>query len=268
MAMPSPRWLCPTDSNQIVSASADKSVRLANASSGQLIRDFKGASAGVESVALSPNGALIAAGTADKRLLVWQAKDGQLLANVAAKATSVAFNPGSTQLLTGGSDGALKLWAMPPTPERALPHPDAVQAAVASADGKRLFTAGADKIVRAWDVGNPKQPERQFSGHTATVNAVAVSADGQLLASAGDDETIRFWNQANGQQTALIGAHAAPVTSLSFNATGQLLSASTDGSVKLWQTPGAAGRAGQPRPYSPIPVRSPVPSSAPMARAC
>jgi WD40 repeat protein len=230
------------DSNQIVSASADKSVRLAATANGQLVRAFAGATAAVDSVALSPNGAMIAGSTADFRLLVWQTKDAQVLANVAEPATGVAFHPASTQLLTGGSDGALKLWAMPPAPERALAHPDAVNAAVVSADGKRVFTASADKMVRTWSLANLKQPERQFSGHTAAVNAVAVSANGQVLASAGDDETIRFWNQTNGQQTALLGAHAAPVTSLSFNATGQVLSSSADGSVKLWQAPGAAGK--------------------------
>jgi WD40 repeat protein len=230
------------DGNSLVSASADKTVRLTNAANGQLIRDFKGATAGVESVALSPNGALIAAGTADKRLLLWQTADAKMLANVANQATGLAFNPASNQLLTGGGDGVLKLWALPPVPERTLAHPDAVRSAVASADGKRLFTASADKIVRAWNLANLQQPERQFSGHTAAVNAVAVNADGKLLASAGDDATIRFWDQGNGQQTALIGAHAGPVTSLSFNASNQVLSASADGSVKLWQPPAAAGK--------------------------
>jgi WD40 repeat protein len=230
------------DGNSLVSASADKSVRLTSAANGQLVRAFTGATVAVDAVALAPNAALIAAGTADKRLLVWQAKDGQVLANVADRAASIAFNAGSNQMLTGGSDGALKLWAMPPAPERALAHPDAVNAAVLSADGKRLYSGGADKMVRAWNLASPNQPERQFSGHTAAVNAVAVSANGQVLASAGDDETIRFWNQANGQQTALIGAHAGAVTSLSFNNAGQLLSASADGSVKLWQAPAAAGK--------------------------
>jgi WD40 repeat protein len=228
------------DGAQVVSASADKTVRLTNAANGQLVREFKGATGGVESVALSPNGALIAASTADKRLLVWQAKDGQLLANVASPVTGVVFHPASNQLLTSSSGGALQLWSMPPTPERTLTHPDAVRAAVASADGKRLFTGGADKIVRAWNLGDTRQPERQFSGHTAAVNAVAPSADGKLLASAGDDETIRFWNPSNGQQTALLGAHAAAVTSLAFGNNGQVLSASADGSVKLWQPPAAS----------------------------
>ncbi len=226
------------DGNAFVSGSADTSVRLANAMNGQPIREFKGANAGVESVAQSPNGALIAVATADKRMLIWQAGDGRLLANVASPATGLAFHPNSNQLLTGGSDGSLKLWAMPPALERTLAHPDAVRAAVVSADGKRMFTGGADKIVRAWNLPDAKMPERQYSGHTAAVNAVALSGDGKFLASAGDDETIRFWNQSNGQQTGLIGAHTGPVTSLAFHNSGQVLSASTDGSIKLWHQPG------------------------------
>jgi WD40 repeat protein len=230
------------DGNSIVSGSSDKSVRLVNAANGQLIREFKGANAGVESVALSPNGALIAAGTADKRLLVWQAKDGQLLSNLSSSSTAhVAFHPGSNQLLTGGSDGALKLWTVPPIPGRTLAHPDAVRSAVVSADGKRLFSGGSDKIVRAWNLADTRMPDRQYSGHTGAVNAVALSGDGKSLASTGDDETIRFWNQSNGQQTGLIGAHSGPVRSLTFHSGGQVLSASADGSIKLWQPP-AAGK--------------------------
>jgi WD40 repeat protein len=227
------------DGAQVISGGADKSVRLTNTANGQLIRDFKDAAAGVESVALSPNGAFIAAATADRRLLVWQVKDGQLLANVAQPATGLAFNPASNQLLTGGRDGALKLWAMPPVAPRTLAHLDAVHAAVVSADGKRLFTAGADKIVRIWNLADTRQPERQLSGHTGAVNAVAVSPDGKTLASADEAGLIRFWDPAKGQPTTILGAHAGPATSLAFHSSGQLLSASADGSVKLWQPPAA-----------------------------
>ena len=230
------------DGNTLVSASADKTVRVANAGSGQLVRELKGANAAVESAALSPNGAIVAAGTADKHLLVWQTKDGQLLADVANLTAGLAFHPTSNQLITGGSDGALKLWAMPPTPERILAHADAVRAAVASADGKRLFTGGADKIVRSWNLADTKQPERQFSGHTAAVNAVSISGNGQLLASTGDDGTVRFWNQSNGQSTVWLGVHEAPATSLAFDGSNRVLSASADGSIKLWQPPTNMGK--------------------------
>ncbi len=50
-----------------------------------------------------------------------------------------------------------------------------------------------------------------------------------------------MWDPANGQQIAVLDAQS-PVTSLSFHNNGQLLSASADGSVKLWQIPGAAAK--------------------------
>ena len=111
-------------------------------------------------------------------------------------------------------------------------------AAAVSADGKRVFTAAADKVVRSWDVSKPQQPERQFSGHPTVVRRVAVSPNGQVLASAGVDGVIRFWNQTNGQQTDTIGADDKGVTSLSFAPNNQqMLSASEDGSIKAWQMP-------------------------------
>ncbi len=232
------------DGGTILSGGADKVVRLSNFANGQAVRNLEGAQAAIQCV--GAGGPLVAAGTADRRLLVWQAQDGKLVGNVPAHdgagVTSLAFNPGAPQLATAGGDGLVKLWALPPLPGRALSHPDAVLAAAVSADGKRLVTGGADKVVRTWNLAAPQQPERQFSGHTAAVRAVAVAPNGQALASAGDDETIRFWNPANGQQTAVLGAHAGPVVGLAYHPNGQILSASADGSLKLWQPPAAAGK--------------------------
>ncbi len=230
------------DGNTILSGGADKVVRLSNLANGQAVRTLEGAPSAVQSVAAA--GPLVAAG-AGQRLLVWQAADGKLLGNLPAHGGAVsglAFHPTSGQLVSGGGDGLLKFWTLPPAPERALTHPDAVFAAVVFGDGKRLATGGADKVVRTWNLAAPQQPERQFSGHAAAVRAVAVAPGGQALASAGDDETIRFWNPANGQQTAVLGAHAGPVVGLTYHPGGQVLSTSADGSLKLWQVPAAAGK--------------------------
>jgi WD40 repeat protein len=230
------------DNVQVVSAGADKTLRLTNFANGQQTRQVT-APAAITAAAVAGNGTFLAAGTADNRLLIWNNKDAAPISSVIAHGgtvTSVSFNPAGNQLLTGGADGLLKLWAVP-TPTRTLTHPDAVNAAVLTADGKRLFTAGADKIVRAWNPADPTKPERQFTGHTEPVHAVAVSPDGKVLASAGADKVIRFWDPSTGQTTQTLGAHVAAVTSLSFHPNGQqLLSASADGTLKLWQVPPTA----------------------------
>src|SRR5262249_31985762 len=200
-------------------AAAGKSVRLSTVNDGKTQRTFTGPAADVTAAALSPSGSLVAAGTADAELFVWQAKDGALLSRAAAHGgalTGVASRPASSQLLTAGRAGAVKLWAAPPAAPRAFAHPDAVRAAV-SPDGKRIVTGGADKVVRVWDAGNPKMPERQLTGHTAAVGAVALSADGSTVVSGGDDHFLRVWDRSKGTQTRLLGAHAGSITSLAFH---------------------------------------------------
>ena len=231
------------DGASILTGSADKTVRLSTAANGQQVRVFPGATAAVTSVSLGGN--LVAAGTADQHLLAVERRrrprSSATARPTAAPSPASPSTPAGTQLLTAGGDGLLKLWAMPAAPTRVLTHPDAVASAAVSADGKHVFTAGADKIVRSWDPTKPQQPERQFPGHPTAVGAVAVSPNGQVLASAGDDGIIRFWNQTNGQQAETIGAHDGAVTSLSFAPNSQqLVSASADGSVKVWQLPAAA----------------------------
>jgi WD40 repeat protein len=229
-----------TDGSQVLSASSDRTVRAAAFVNGQPIRQLTGPAAAVRCLAVSGNHAFIAAGTDDRQLFLWNGNDGKLLGQSVAHGgpvTGVSVNAQNTQVLTAGQDGLLKVWALPPVPARVLSHPDAVLAALPSPDGKRLFTGGADKILRSWDIAR-NAVERQFTGHTAPVTAVALSANGQVLASGGADATIRFWNQAMGKETEALGAHGGPVTALAFNPTAtQVLSCSADATVKLWQVP-------------------------------
>jgi WD40 repeat protein len=233
------------DGAQIVAASG-KGVRLATLANGQTVKDLVGAPEAPTCVAASPGSAFVA-GAAGRRVVLWQTKTGEVVVQPVAHGggvTGLAFNPPGTQMATVGKDGVLRLWAVPPTPARSLTQTDAVRAAVLSADGKRLATGGADKVVRLYTLDNLKMPERQLSGHTAAVNAVAIRPDGKMLASAGDDEVIRFWDLAKGEQVAQIGAHTGPVSTLVFGAGGaQVLSSSADGTLKVFAAPapGAKG---------------------------
>lgn len=233
------------DGNSVLTGGADKMVKLSNFANGQLVKDFAGAGAALQAVALSPNPTTAAAGGADGKLYLWSTADGKLLAQPQAHAngvTGLAFHPSQPILATVGADGLLKTWALPMSVARAIPTPDRVLATVLSVDGKRLFTAGADKLVRSWTFATGAL-ERQFAGHTGAVTALAVSADGNTLISAGADETIRIWNVANGAQIAQIGGHAGAINSLSLTAKGDLLvSAGDDGAIKLWQLPIAAAK--------------------------
>ena len=109
----------------------------------------------LNALAIAPNAALVAAGTADSRLFLWNATDVKPVSQNTAHAgpvTAVAFHPQGTQLLTAGGDGLLKLWALPPVPSRALTHPDANKKAVFWRVAKNALCC--DSIRRSFD--NPR----------------------------------------------------------------------------------------------------------------
>jgi WD40 repeat protein len=231
------------DGNQVLSASGDQPIRLIQVANGGIVRQLPRASAPLAAVAAG--GAWAAAGGREGQLFLWNLSEGKLLTQIPAHeggVTGVAFRAAGPQLVSSGADGRLKLWAVPLKPARTLPHPDAVLALALRPDGK-LYTGGADKLLRAWDL-NKLQLERQFSGAGNALTTLAVSANGQVLVSGDTEGMLHFWNPANGQPSQVLGGHTGAVTSLVLAADGQhLLSTGSDGAVKLWTLPVTPPRA-------------------------
>ena len=234
------------DTNQILTASADKNVRIMNYANGQPLRTLKGVADVVQSASFNSNASKIATGLKNGQLVIWNNANGTKEAEVYAHngpVTSVSIRPQNDQVLTSDDKGLVKIWQLPLVPSKSLAHPDAVLAMALRADGTRVYTGSKDKNLRAWVVAN-KQMERQYTGHTAPVTAVAITPNSALLASGSEDATIRFWNQSNGQEDARIGAHGKTVSSMAFNgANNQLVSGSQDGTVKLWSVPVTAPKS-------------------------
>src|SRR5207247_2496227 len=100
------------DGNQVLTGSADKTVRQA-LTAGKEVRAYTGPGAAVTSVALNPAGNLVAAGTADSRVFLWNAADGKPVSQILAhggSVHSVGFHPQNGNLLSAGSDGLVKTW--------------------------------------------------------------------------------------------------------------------------------------------------------------
>ena len=108
------------DGNQILTGSADKTVRLSTYANGQQVRVFPGPAAAVTSVALG--GPLGRRRHGRRPPVPLERRRWQLVRQVAAHGgpvTGVAFNARATQMLTAGGDGLLKLWALPAGRRRA-----------------------------------------------------------------------------------------------------------------------------------------------------
>ena len=67
------------DGKILASGSADETVRLWDATTGELIHTLTGHTDGVGSVAFSPDGKILASGSADDTIKLWDATTGELI---------------------------------------------------------------------------------------------------------------------------------------------------------------------------------------------
>src|SRR5262249_39388329 len=216
------------------------------------------------SVAFSPDGKFVAAGTSDG-LIVCNAATGEALATPArlrGSVWSVAFSPdgGRLAFVMGGRLGApsgkprVRLGVMDLATGGVLSlkgHGNFIRALAFSPDGKRLAAASNDATVRVWDVlPAPRDGEREkFTclGHTGQVTCVAFSPDGKSLASAGTDRTVRVWNAATGKELLTLRGHVALVHSLTYTGDGKyLISVGNDRVMRVWDAPASTN----PRPVA------------------
>jgi WD40 repeat protein len=106
-----------------------------------------------------------------------------------------------------------------------------------SPDGRLLATAGADAVVRVWDV-QTKAEVRGLRGHTDWATAVAFSPDGRLLASAGADRAARVFELP---QEGTAAGHLLRVNAVAVSPDGsRAVTASIDQTMKVWDL--ATGR--------------------------
>jgi uncharacterized delta-60 repeat protein len=201
----------------------------------------------VQVFAVSPDGKLLASGSSDKTIKLWDLPEGALRKTLEGHESSVdalAIGPDGKLLASGSSDNTIKLWGLPEGALRRTlePHKYTITALAISPDGKLLASGSSDNTVKLW--GLPQGALRKtLKGHKGTVRALAISADGKLLASGSNDNTINLWSLSEGALRKTLDGHKGSVTALAISRDGELLvSGSNDNNIKFWALPEGALR--------------------------
>jgi WD40 repeat protein len=216
-----------------------------------------GASQAAASIALSPDGKILAAPAADGSVTLWSTARRRRAGTLTAPGPidAVAYQPArghAPALLAGGStNGDIYLW-LPgaPRPVQYISGQLAPVHALAFSPDGTLLAAGSDDgtilLARITSAGGPVRTATltQMDGQ-AQVESVAFSPDGTTLASAAGPDT-QLWDIASprrpGGPVTLPGATQAAVISVAFSSDGATLAAAADdAAVRLWEVadPGA-----------------------------
>jgi WD40 repeat protein len=160
----------------------------------------------------------------------------QVLATHADPVRAVAVTPGGLRVVSGGDDGAIRIWELDQGHEQAAltGHTDWVRAVAVTPDGTRAVSGSDDGSVRIWDLDTGEE-QASLTGHTGEVFSVAVTPDGSRAVTGGSDKSVRVWDLATGQELAVLDGHRRPVWSVAVTPDGaRVVSGSGDGAVRIW----------------------------------
>ena len=193
----------------------------------------------IPSVAVSPNGELLAAATANGEIRLWQEVGSKQILSCEGHTDwvrSVAFNPDGSTLASGSSDRTVGLWDTHSGQRLAVlqGHSSQVWSVAFNPDGNILASGSDDRTVRLWDVGSGRCL-KVLEGHTDRVRSVAINPEGSIVASGSGDLTIRLWDLNTGRHLRELEGHTRHIWSVAFSPDGNILaSGSDDQTVRLW----------------------------------
>ncbi|HAX80359.1 MAG TPA: hypothetical protein DCY88_32120 [Cyanobacteria bacterium UBA11372] len=199
----------------------------------------------VTTVAICPTASIVATGSADKTVKIWQSDTGKLIRTLLGHSDTVnciAFSPNSTGgetpplIASGSGDKTIKIWHLDTGKliHTLTGHSVTVFSIAFSPDGEMLASASGDGTIRLWHPGTGKLLN-VLAGHSDFVESVAFSPSGDRIASGSWDNTIRIWQVSTGKLLHTIKGHSGGIWSVTFSPDSQTLASNSgDNTIKLW----------------------------------
>ncbi len=212
-----------------------------------ILTGHQGLFAAVKTIAISPHLPMVATGSEDTTIRLWNINTGvnsEILTGHQKSVESIAFHPHQSGLLfSGDRAGQIKLWHV--ESEKELLSIDSQQGKVnclaISPDGKLVVSGGSNKTIKIWHFGLSDERSIDYlttlKAHQLAVNQIAFNPiDGDVkFASVSSDQRVILWGMENKTPLSICAAHTQSVKALAFSPHGNLLAtAGDDGVIIIW----------------------------------
>ncbi|MDQ2809725.1 MAG: hypothetical protein M3Z04_22850 [Chloroflexota bacterium] len=227
------------DGTTLLTAGADKSVRLWDATTGQAHGTLSGHTDGVTRALFAPQGDRLLTTSADGTARLWDTATGQTLHTLSAPDTGPvvngAWSPDGKEVATAHQDGSVHVWAAATGQARLQMATGAaeVPGVAWSPDGRRIATADLDDKAQLWDAASG-QLQLAITA-TSRLWSVAWSPDNAAVAIGRDDGRAQVVDAQTGLTRLLLDGHGDRVVSVTYAPDGtQIATASEDGTAITW----------------------------------
>jgi len=236
-----------SDSDYVVTASADKTLGWFHANTGTRVKRFQGHSAIVNAVdtAKTSTSPILVSGSDDKSAKLWDARirgeTGSLEHNY--QVTSVAFFDESNTVFTGGIDNIIIAWDTRKLDKiyAMKGHTDTITSLALHPQKTHILSNSMDGSIRSWDIRpfvTGKRHHKTFVGSTHNAEKGLLkcswSADGKMVSAGSADRMVRVWDELTTEELYLLPGHTGCVNSVVFHPKENVIaSGSSDKSIYI-----------------------------------
>jgi WD40 repeat protein len=218
----------------------NNSIKVIDAGSFSVVKTLSPIAGGAMSIAVSPDGKLLALGISDNKTQLLNAEDGSVVRNLKSNygGWSVAFSPDSQIIVSGTSQGVLRwetatgIWQITSGGQDKI-----IRSLAFSHDGKTIAGAG-DGFIYFWNAADGELLN-QATGLFGLVNSLDFSPDDSMLVSGTADNIVRIWDVGTASVLKELPGHASQVLGVCFSPDQQRIAsgAGIEATIRIWGLP-------------------------------